>query len=87
MFGGHGIYLDGLMFALIADDTLYLKVDDGNRADYLAAGLTPFKPFDDKPGTMSYYPLPEEVFEDQDALLRWAREALGAALRGRRGRR
>ena len=39
MFGGHGIYLDGVMFALIADDQLYLKVDGGNRAAYEAAGL------------------------------------------------
>ena len=85
MFGGHGIYLDGLMFALIASDTLYLKVDDGNRAAYEAEGMTPFKPFSDRPTTMSYYPLPEEVFEDQEAMAAWAREAFAAALRGRRG--
>src|ERR687898_1887503 len=42
MFGGFGIYLHGTMFALIAYDTLYLKVDDGNRSAYEAAGLEPF---------------------------------------------
>lgn len=84
MFGGHGLYLDGLMFALIADDALYLKADDGNRDRYIAAGLAPFKPFDDRPVTMSYYPPPEEVFEDREALLDWAGQARDAALRGRR---
>ncbi len=44
MFGGFGIYLDGVMFALIADDTLYLKVDEGTRPDYEAAGSAPFRP-------------------------------------------
>ena len=84
MFGGHGLYLDGLMFALIASDTLYLKVDDGTRDRYCAEGLKPFKPSVDRPMTMSYYPLPEEVFEDQESLIEWAREAFSAAMRGRR---
>ena len=44
MFGGFGIYLDGVMFALIADDVLYLKVDDRTRPDYEAAGAAPFRP-------------------------------------------
>ena len=38
MFGGWGIYKDGVMFALIAHDQLYLRVDDGTRAAYEAAG-------------------------------------------------
>jgi len=42
MFGGYGIYRDGLMFALVADDVLYLKVDAGNRADFESAGSEPF---------------------------------------------
>jgi len=84
MFGGHGLYLDGLMFALVASDTLYLKVDDGTLDRYRAEGLEPFKPSTDRSMTMSYYPLPEEVFEDQDSLIEWAREAFAAAMRGRR---
>ena len=39
MFGGYGIFLDGMMFALVADDTLYLKVDDESRSEFAAAGL------------------------------------------------
>lgn len=42
MFGGFGIFMDGLMFGLVAYDELYFKVDDGNRADYESAGSRPF---------------------------------------------
>lgn len=84
MFGGHGLYQSDLMFALIASDTLYLKVDDETRERYRDEGLEPFKPSADKPMTMSYYPLPDAVFEDQDSLIEWARQALAAAVRGRR---
>jgi DNA transformation protein len=42
LFGGYGLFLDGLMFGLIADEVLYFKVDDGNRADFAAVGLLPF---------------------------------------------
>lgn len=42
MFGGHGLYRDGLMFALVADDVLYLKADGANRAEFESAGSEPF---------------------------------------------
>ncbi len=86
MFGGHGIFLDGLMFGLIANDTLYLKVDGQSRDRYLAEGLEPFKPFEDRPTTMAYFPVPDDVFEDDEALCEWAREAFAAALRARRSK-
>ncbi len=55
MFGGMGLYLQGMFFALIASDILYFKVDDTNRPDYEAAGMGPFQPFADRPGyTMQY---------------------------------
>ena len=81
MFGGYGVYCDGLFFAIVADDVLYFKVDDGNRADYEALGLRPFKPLDDKPTTLSYYPPPERVLDEPDELLGWARPAIAAAAR------
>ena len=87
MFGGFGVYCGGLMFGLIADDQLYLKVDAETRPEYETRGLKPFKPFADKPTVMSYYPVPEELLEDGDALCDWARAALGAAHRTAKSKR
>lgn len=88
MFGGYGLYCDDLFFALIADDVLYLKTDDGNRPAFEALGLEPFRPFPDKDAVMAYHPVPDEVLDDRDALAAWANGAVGAALRARgKGRR
>lgn len=85
MFGGVGLYLDGLFFALIDDDTLYFKSDDSNRARYERAGSQPFCPFADRPEyQMGYWQVPAEVLEDADELKVWAREALAVALAARR---
>jgi len=82
MFGGAGIYCQRAMFALVADDVLYLKVDDSNRADFEAAGAEPFQPFPDKSSSvMSYYEVPADVLEAKDRLAAWAQKALQAALR------
>jgi len=82
MFGGHGIYLHGTMFGLVASDTLYLKVDDANRDSFEAAGMAPFV-YDGKNGpvAMSYYEAPPDALEDPDALRPWARSAVEAAAR------
>jgi len=81
MFGGVGLYLDGLFFALIDDDTLYFKTDDSNRARFEQAGSRPFCPFPDRPDqAMAYWQVPAEVLEDADELAAWAREALAVAL-------
>ncbi len=90
MFGGHGIYLDGRMFALIAADTLYLKVDDSTRAGFETAGLKPFRYESSKgPATMSYYEPPSTAMDDREQLCEWARKAVAAALRapGKKKRR
>jgi DNA transformation protein and related proteins len=92
MFGGVGLYCDGLFFGLIARDQLYLKVDDQTRAFFEAAGSTPFRPYDDRPVTMQYYAVPVDVLESAPELRGWARRALGAASRaaersGRPGKR
>lgn len=81
MFGGHAVYCGGLIFALVADNVLYLKVDDVSRPRFEALSLSPFQPFPDKPGTMSYYPVPPEFFEDPSATREWAREAIAATKR------
>jgi len=81
MMGGYTLYCDGFVFAIIAHDVLHLKVDDSNRAAFESVGMKPFQPFEDKPGTMSYYPPPASFFEDDDELKRWAAGAVAAGRR------
>jgi DNA transformation protein len=85
MFGGAGIYFDGLFFALLADDVLYFKVDEANKADYLNAGTGPSKPFGSY--EMSYYEVPADVLEDEEQLKEWAHKAFSAAMRNTAARR
>lgn len=82
MFGGHGIFCDGVMFALIADETLYLKVDSETKAAFRDAGSVPFT-YDkgSKSVEMSYVTVPDDAAEDIDALRPWAHMALAAANR------
>jgi DNA transformation protein len=88
MFGGWGIYKDDVMFALIAYETLYFKVDDGNRAAYEDAGLPHFTYTDKgKPIRMSYCEAPSEGFDDPEILCDWARGAFAAALRAKKPKR
>jgi DNA transformation protein len=86
MFGGAGLYRDGMMFALIAGDVLYLKVDDSNRADYEATGRGPFQPYRDRKTVLPYYEVPVDVVENRDELAAWAEKAYAVALRTRRER-
>lgn len=85
MFGGYGLYRDAVMFALIAEDTLYFKVDDLNRAAFAAAGMRPFTyEGKAKPIEMSYWETPPDALDEASALIALARGALDAALRARR---
>jgi DNA transformation protein len=79
MFGGLTFFAEGRAFALVAEDTLYFKVDDGNRPDFEAAGMGPFLPFGDPAKPMQYYQLPEEVLEDPDLLRVWMAKAIAVA--------
>jgi DNA transformation protein len=81
MFGGVGLYHDGLFFGLIAVDVLYFKVDDENRGLYESAGAKPFQPYGDDSYSMSYYEVPADVLEDTDQLRAWARGSVAAAER------
>jgi DNA transformation protein and related proteins len=84
MFGGYGLYMDGIMFGLIAYDTLYFKVDDGNRDDYIAAGAEPFT-YEGKykPIQMSYHRVPDEVFNHLEQLEAWVQKSHAAARRAK----
>ena len=87
MFGGVGLYSRGVFFGIMARDVLYLKVDDGNRADYERAGMRRFKPYaGPQSGTMEYYAVPLEVLESARDLAQWARKAVDVAKRSE-GRR
>ncbi|HJW04818.1 MAG TPA: TfoX/Sxy family protein [Azospira sp.] len=83
MFGGAGLFLDGLMFAIVIDDQLWLKADDANRAEFTALDLPPFTyQRQGKVTAMNFYRAPDEALDAPHALLPWARSAFGAALRG-----
>ena len=79
MFCGIGLYAGDDFFGILAADTLYFKVDDSNRDAYEAAGMGAFKPFADRPMSMSYYRVPVGVLEDIDELTAWARVAIQVA--------
>lgn len=81
MFGGVGIYAGDLFFALLADDTLYFKVDDSNRPDFLAQGMKPFLPYGDEREVMQYYQVPADLLDDPDALRPWAEKSIAVAAR------
>lgn len=84
MFGGVGLYADGIFFALIANDILYQKVDDTNRQDYESAGMDAFRPYPDKARSMQYFEVPIEVLEDQQELFIWARKSITVALHAKK---
>ena len=81
MFGGHGFYLDGVFFAIAARGRVYFKVDDRTRARYDAAGMAPFRPFDEHSVLHSYYEVPPAVLADGEAIQAWAAESQQAARR------
>ena len=81
MFGGVGIYGGDLFFALIADDTLYLKVDDSNRPDFEALGMGPFQPYGEGGEVMQYYQVPANLLEDVEALRPWVEKSMSVAAR------
>ena len=82
MFGGFGLYHQGLFFALVLRDTLYLKTDEENVAEFDALRLEPFA-FEKGGDTIvtAYRMAPEEALEDARVMARWAKGADGAALR------
>ncbi len=79
MFGAFGLYRNDVFFGIISGDTLFFKVNDGNREDYETRRMAPFRPYRDKPlVSMSYYEVPADVLEDADECVRWAMRAVAA---------
>lgn len=81
MFGGAGIFADGLMFALISDGVIYLKADAAGTAAFECEGSTPFSYAVEggRRAVMSYWRLPERLYDEPEELARWAHTAMAAA--------
>jgi DNA transformation protein len=75
MFGGHGLYCGDVFFAIIADDRLYFKTSEATRAAYVAQGMGPFRA-SAKQTLKSYYEVPADVLEDDEALALWAQQSV-----------
>ena len=87
MFSGAGIFADGLMFGLIVDDAIHLKVDETNIADFERGGSRPFTYTRGKKSgrptrhALPYWRLPEWLYDDPDELAAWAGRAFAIAKR------
>lgn len=85
MFGGAGVYADGSMFALLADDTIYLKADDALKAALREEGCGPFMwtpqkgPRAGEQIDMGYWRLPDAALDDPELAAEWGRRALAIA--------
>lgn len=81
MFSGVGIMRDGVMFALLAGDAMYLRVDERTRTKFEAEGCVPFsyRRAGREVSISSYYAVPERLYDEPDALVEWARDAIAAA--------
>ncbi|PKQ62324.1 hypothetical protein BZG02_13525 [Labilibaculum filiforme] len=75
MFGGVALFQDGLAFAMIAFNVVYLKVDESNIDKFIAQGSTPLKPFKSDEIVKSFYSVPPDVFENSDEFIVWAKES------------
>src|SRR3954464_15426750 len=85
MFGGHGLYAEGVMFGLLDDGELFLKTDEATRARFADAGCRQWQYVNKKVRmeNTGYFRPPDDAHEDPEAMLPWARLALEAALRAR----
>jgi DNA transformation protein and related proteins len=83
MFGKTGVFCDGVMFGMVTEDTLYLRVDDHNRATFKKAESFPPLSYEKKGSTidLSFWRAPERLLDEPDELVTRAREALAAARR------
>lgn len=83
MFGGHGVYARGVMFALLDDDELFLKTDERSRPRFVEAGCRSWVYVgpNARMENTSYYRPPDEAHDDAEAMAAWAALALESALR------
>jgi DNA transformation protein len=90
MFGKTGVFCDGVMFGMVTENTLYFRVDDQNRETFREAEAFPPLNYAKKGATidLSFWRVPERLFDEPDELIAWAQAALAAAHRvaAKRGR-
>ena len=83
MFGGMGVFADGLMIALVSRGVIYLKADAETIPVFEQEGQAPFS-YATKNGEhtlTSYWRMPDRLYDDAEELARWARDAHAVALR------
>lgn len=76
MFGGVALYKEEFAFGMIANDEVYLKVDETNKIKFLKADSTPLKPFKNNATVLSFYNVPADVFDNSEEFISWANESL-----------
>jgi DNA transformation protein and related proteins len=83
MFGKTGVFCNGLMFGMVSDDTLYVRVDDANRGFFAEAAAGPPLNYQKQGRTidLAFWRVPDRLLDEPDELLTWARAAMAAALR------
>ena len=83
MFGKTGVFCDGVMLGMVADNTLYFRVDDDNKAFFKEAEAFPPLNYAKKGESidLAFWRAPERLFDEPDELVGWARHALAAAHR------
>mgnify|MGYP000324205942 CR=1 FL=1 len=85
MFGGYGLYKDGIICGLIDDDKLYFKVDESNRKDYEEKGSGPFiYVHKGKEMKMGYWLVPEDVLENRELAEMWLEKAVTASINAKK---
>ena len=89
MFGGYGLYKNEVVFGIIADDELYFKVDETNRAEYEKRASRPFtyEGKNRKRITMSYWEVPAGILEDRTLLTDWVDASVAASRKTKKTRK
>jgi DNA transformation protein and related proteins len=81
MFGGHGLYRDGVFFGILMGGRFYLKTSEATRGEFVSRGMEPFRP-NERQTLKAYYEVPGEVLESAGELVVWAERACAAEVGG-----
>ena len=81
MFGALGLFAGDAMVGIVVDDLIYLKTDEATRKDFIAEGTGPFvyRMRTGEDVSMSYYELPERLYDEPEEFAEWVRRAYAVA--------